>query len=139
MIETITTAKLIISCAVGLTLFAISRAVPSLATRSSVNWFFVIWCLIVLFEHFALGPFSFVANETDIRNLGFLKGVARLGGDSYFNPQLAGGVDMAFFVQGLQSISLERATNAVLPPLGVVTSHCLARLLRRLPAGAEPR
>lgn len=95
-------------------------------SSAGVLRFFVVWASMVTAEYFIFGPSSFVAIDTDSRNLAFLHYLARSHGGGMFSHEIAGGQDLAIILPGIQHLMPERMLLHFLDPWLVLFFHKLA-------------
>ncbi len=96
-----------------------------IASLSSVRLFFVVWAAMFTVEYFVFGPYSFVAVDTDSRNLAFLHYLARLHDGGLFAHDIAGGQDLGIILPGTQYLMPERTLLRFLDPWVVLLVHKL--------------
>ena len=92
-------------------------------STANVTLFFLVWGAALTAEYFILGPNSFIAVDSDSRNIAFLHFLARLHDGSQFAHGIAGGQDLGFVLPGTQPLMPERELLSVLDPWVVIWLH----------------
>ena len=96
-----------------------------ISSSRAVFGFFLVWIGLYTAEYFIFGPNSFIAADSDSRNISFLYYLARIHQGGQFAHEIAGGQDLSVILPGTQYLVPEKLLLHFLDPWIVVWLHKL--------------
>jgi len=94
-----------------------------ISSSRAVVVFFLVWVGLYTAEYFIFGPNSFIAMDSDSRNISFLYYLARIHQGGQFAHEIAGGQDLSVILPGTQYLVPEKLLLHFLDPWIVVWLH----------------